>query len=80
VVLEVLQLQLEQRQWAGPLPPPAILYQYEQVRAGLVERIVAMAETAATGETRRDWLDHRITDRFFSRDELERNCQSLFPG
>jgi uncharacterized membrane protein len=49
-VLEALQLQLEQRQWAGPLPPPALLYQYEQVQAGLAERIVAMAETAATGE------------------------------
>jgi uncharacterized membrane protein len=49
-VLEALQLQLEQRQWSGPLPPPAILYQYEQVQAGLAERIVAMAETAATGE------------------------------
>jgi uncharacterized membrane protein len=49
-VLEALQIQLEQRQWSGPLPPPAILYQYEQVQPGLAERIVAMAETAATGE------------------------------
>lgn len=49
-VLEALQVQLEQRQWSGPLPPPATLYQYEQVQPGLAERIVAMAETATTGE------------------------------
>jgi SAM-dependent methyltransferase len=30
--------------------------------------------------TRRAWLDHRVTDRFFGRDELDRYCQALFPG
>lgn len=30
--------------------------------------------------TRRAWLDHRVTDRFFSRAELERSCRALFPG
>jgi ubiquinone/menaquinone biosynthesis C-methylase UbiE len=30
--------------------------------------------------TRREWLDHRVTDRFFSRAELERCCAELFPG
>lgn len=30
--------------------------------------------------TRREWLDHRVTDRFFSREELERSCATLFPG
>jgi SAM-dependent methyltransferase len=30
--------------------------------------------------TRRPWLDHMVSDRFFSRNELERCCQSLFPG
>lgn len=48
--LEDIQVLLEQQQWSGPLPPPAALYQYEQVQPGLAERIVAMAETAATGE------------------------------
>jgi ubiquinone/menaquinone biosynthesis C-methylase UbiE len=28
----------------------------------------------------RSWLDHRVSDRFFTRDELERCCRSLFPG
>jgi SAM-dependent methyltransferase len=31
-------------------------------------------------QTRRSWLDHMVSDRFFTRDELERSCQSLFPG
>jgi len=48
--LEALLVQLEQRQWSGPLPPPATLYQYELVQPGLAERIIAMAETTATGE------------------------------
>ena len=30
--------------------------------------------------TRRAWLDHRVSDRFFTRAELERSCQALFPG
>ena len=28
----------------------------------------------------RHWLDHRVSDRFFTRAELERSCQALFPG
>jgi SAM-dependent methyltransferase len=31
-------------------------------------------------QTSRSWLDHRVSDRFFTRDELERCCRSLFPG
>lgn len=30
--------------------------------------------------TRRAWLDHRVSDRFFSREELIRCCGELFPG
>jgi len=30
--------------------------------------------------TRRAWLDHRVSDRFFSREELEQCCAALFPG
>lgn len=30
--------------------------------------------------TRRAWLDHLVSDRFFSRGELNRCCASLFPG
>jgi 2-polyprenyl-3-methyl-5-hydroxy-6-metoxy-1,4-benzoquinol methylase len=30
--------------------------------------------------TRPAWLDHRVSDRFFSRTELERSCEHLLPG
>ena len=30
--------------------------------------------------TRREWLDHRVSDRFFGRAELVRCCGTLFPG
>jgi ubiquinone/menaquinone biosynthesis C-methylase UbiE len=30
--------------------------------------------------TSRAWLDHRVSDRFFTSAELERSCQALFPG
>ena len=29
---------------------------------------------------RREWLDHRVSDRFFSREELDQCCATLFPG
>jgi uncharacterized membrane protein len=46
--LEALQVQLESK-WQGPMPPPRILAEYDQVQAGLAERIVSMAETVTTG-------------------------------
>jgi len=30
--------------------------------------------------TKRKWLDHMVSDRFFSRDELLHSCDALFPG
>jgi SAM-dependent methyltransferase len=30
--------------------------------------------------TRREWLDHRVSDRFSSREELNQCCATLFPG
>jgi uncharacterized membrane protein len=35
--------------WSGPLPPPDILAEYETVLPGSAERILCMAEKAATG-------------------------------
>lgn len=40
-----LHLDIELRQFRGPLPTPALLAQYEQVHPGLAERIVRMAES-----------------------------------
>ena len=30
--------------------------------------------------TRKEWLDHLVSDRFFSREELDQCCATLFPG
>lgn len=46
--LEALRIQLESA-WSGPLPQPAVLAQYDLLLPGAAERILAMAETVATG-------------------------------
>jgi SAM-dependent methyltransferase len=46
----------------------------------IVSRGPAVAWEIYRLSTRRVWLDHRVSDRFFSRRELERSCQALFPG
>lgn len=48
-----------QQTWAGALPPPVLFAQYEQILPGAAERILAMAETATTGEIS---LQRRLTD------------------
>jgi SAM-dependent methyltransferase len=63
-----------------PLRPRLHALAVEKLSVNLVRRGPATAWEIYRLSTRRQWLDHRVTDRFFSRDELERNCQSLFPG
>jgi SAM-dependent methyltransferase len=48
--------------------------------SNLARRGPAIAWEIYRLQTRREWLDHRVSDRFFSRDELERCCAALFPG
>lgn len=48
--------------------------------ANLGRRGPAIAWEIYRLQTRREWLDHRVSDRFFSRAELERCCATLFPG
>jgi uncharacterized membrane protein len=38
------QVQIIQSEFSGPLPPPAILAQYDRVVPGAAERIITMAE------------------------------------
>lgn len=46
------------------MPSPRVLAQYEQVQPGLAERIMAMAETVATGDIKtRDKLADAEIDR-----------------
>jgi len=48
--------------------------------ANLVRRGPAVAWEIYRLQTRRAWLDHRVSDRFFSREELRQCCSALFPG
>jgi ubiquinone/menaquinone biosynthesis C-methylase UbiE len=52
----------------------------KELGANIARRGLATAWQIYRLSTRPAWLDHRVTDRFFSRAELERSCQSLFPG
>ena len=45
--------------FSGPLPPPEILKEYNEVAPGLAERIVAMAEKEAA---HRHTIDHKALD------------------
>ena len=63
-----------------PLRPRLHALAVQKLSVNLVRRGPATAWEIYRLSTRREWLDHRVTDRFFSRDELERSCQSLFPG
>lgn len=44
VVRQTQQVVMHTQQWAGPLPPPAVLKQYDEVFPGLAGRIVASME------------------------------------
>jgi hypothetical protein len=46
----------------------------------LLRRGPAIAREIHRLQTRREWLDHRVSDRFFSRRELVRCCDDLLPG
>jgi SAM-dependent methyltransferase len=48
--------------------------------ASLARRGPATAWEIYRLSTRREWLDHRVSDRFFTREELDRCCGTLFPG
>ena len=49
-------------------------------RANLARHGPATAWEIYRLSTRREWLDHRVSDRFFSREELDQCCADLFPG
>jgi SAM-dependent methyltransferase len=58
-----------------------------RLHAGAVMRLATnLARGRATAweiyrlSTRKEWLDHRVSDRFFSPEELEQCCATLFPG
>jgi hypothetical protein len=52
----------------------------QQLGVNIVRRGLATAWQIYRLSTRPEWLDHRVSDRFFSRADLERSCGLVFPG
>lgn len=65
---------------AVPLRPRLYALAAAALAANLVRRGPGTAWEIYRLSTRREWLDHRVSDRFFSREELVRCCDALFPG
>ncbi len=63
-----------------PLRPRLHGLAVQKFSVNLVRRGPATAWEIYRLSTRREWLDHRVTDHFFSQEELERCCETLFPG
>jgi hypothetical protein len=63
-----------------PLAVRLRLLAIAELGAGLIRRGPAIAWEIYQLQTRPEWLDHRVTDRFFSHRELVRCCDELFPG
>lgn len=63
-----------------PLRPRLHAMAVLRLGANLVRRGPATAWEIYRLQTRREWLDHLVSDRFFSREELQRCCATLFPG
>ena len=65
---------------AVPLRPRLRALAVQALATNLVRRGPDTAWEIYRLSTRREWLDHRVSDRFFSREELVRCCEALFPG
>ncbi len=57
--------------WNAPMPPPALLRQYDEVVPGLAARIVGMTEKSITGHIDRD---NRLAD---AEIEISKTGQSM---
>jgi len=65
---------------AVPLRPRLHALALQALAANLIRRGPRTAWEIYRLSTRREWLDHRVSDRFFTREELVRCCDTLFPG
>lgn len=63
-----------------PLRPRLHAMAFLRFGTNLARRGPATAWEIYRLHTRREWLDHRVSDRFFSRKELEQCSATLFPG
>jgi hypothetical protein len=64
----------------APVKPARAAGPVLRFRANLATRGPATAWEIYRLQTRRAWLDHRVSDRFFNREELDQCCATLFPG
>ena len=74
-------IKLQKVEFQGPLPPPAVLAQYENIHSGFADRIISMAETQAAhrqslerdqSESRRRLVEFYGDDLRGRRDQLRR--------
>ena len=65
---------------AVPLRPRLHAMALLALAANLIRRGPGTAWEIYRLSTRRAWLDHRVSDRFFGQVELVRCCDALFPG
>jgi ubiquinone/menaquinone biosynthesis C-methylase UbiE len=65
---------------AVPLRPRLHALAVQVLAANLARRGPGTAWEIYRLSTRREWLDHRVSDRYFTREELVRCCDALFPG
>ena len=63
-----------------PLRPRLHAMAVLRLGANLVRRGPATSWEIYRLHTRREWLDHLVSDRFVSREELQRCCATLLPG
>lgn len=64
------QTVIMQAQWTGPIPPPGVLKQYDEVAAGLAERIVASMEREQEHRHEMDWKLLRIHKSIYARGQF----------
>lgn len=67
-------------QWLVPLRPRLHAMAGLGLAANLARRGPGTAWEIYRLKTRREWLHHRVSDRFFARVEMVRCCDELFPG
>jgi ubiquinone/menaquinone biosynthesis C-methylase UbiE len=65
---------------AVPLRPRLHALAVQVLAANLARRGPGTAWEIYRLSTRREWLDHRVSDRYFTREELVRCSDALFPG
>lgn len=73
-------MELEHAQSVLPLRPRLHVRAIQVLAANLIRRGPGTAWEIYALQTRREWIDLRVCDRFLSREEVDRARADLFPG